>query len=185
MVRAFVAIEVPDLRVMDGLVSFQKELEATRADLKLVERENLHFTVKFLGEVTDAQVREADGRLKALRLPGAEVTVEGVGAFPSLGRPNVVWVGVSNDDAAKVEGIAGPVIRALSGIGEEERRPFQAHLTVARVRAGASRQNLETLLRTSTGRSFGTVRLSEFKLKSSVLTPKGPIYSDVGAYPLN
>ncbi|MDV3293160.1 MAG: RNA 2',3'-cyclic phosphodiesterase [Nitrososphaerales archaeon] len=182
--RAFVAIDVPDINVIDAMVAFQGELEATRADLKLVARESLHFTVKFLGEVTDAQAKEADARMRELKLPAEDVAVRGVGAFPSLGRPGVVWVGVASDDEAKVSGIAGPIARVLNGIGEEDRRPFQAHITVARVRPGPSRQNLEALIRANIDRPFGGVRLSEFKLKSSTLTPKGPIYSDVGVYRL-
>jgi len=182
--RAFVAIEIPDPRVMEKLVAFQKELEETRADLKIVERENLHYTVKFLGEITDAQATEVDRRLKALKLARAEVTARGVGAFPSPGRPRVVWVGVADGDSEKVEAIAGPVIRALGGIGEQDDRPFQAHLTLARVRSGVNRQNLEKLLRERRDVTFGSVVMAEFKLKSSVLTPRGPIYSDVGVYRL-
>lgn len=181
--RAFVAIEIPNPEVMDALVAFQRELAGTRADLKLVERENLHFTVKFLGEINEAQAAEADRRLKGIKLAGAAVLVKGVGAFPDLGRPNVVWVSAGQDDSQKVKAIATPIMQSLSGIGEDK-RPFQPHLTVARVRSGANRQSLEELIRASSDRSFGTARISEFKLKSSVLTPKGPIYSDVGVYPL-
>jgi 2'-5' RNA ligase len=170
---------------MDRLVALQRELEETRADLKIVEKENLHYTVKFLGEITEAQAAEVDRRLKALKLARANITAKGVGAFPSPSRPRVVWVGVAEGDSQKVEAIAGPVIQALSGIGEEEDRPFQAHLTVARVRSGANKQNLERLLRESQDRVFGPVEITDFKLKSSVLTPKGPIYSDVGVYRLN
>jgi 2'-5' RNA ligase len=182
--RAFVAIEIASSEVMDGLVAFQKELEGTRADLKLVERANLHFTVKFLGEVTEARAMEVDRRLRAMKLAGATVTVGGIGAFPSPNRPRVVWTGVASEDSPKVAAIAEPVIQALRGIGEEDERPFQAHLTLARVRSGANRQILERFLRSSAARFFGTTMLSEFKLKSSVLTPKGPIYNDVGVYRL-
>jgi len=184
LMRAFVAIEIPDPRVMEKLVAFQRELEETRADLKTVERENLHYTVKFLGEITDAQASEVDRRLKALKLAKAEVTAKGIGAFPSPSRPRVVWVGVAEGDSQKVEAIAGPVIQALGGIGEEDNRPFQAHLTLARVRSGVNRQSLEKLLRDSKDTTFGPVTITEFKLKSSVLTPRGPIYNDVGVYRL-
>jgi len=183
--RAFVAIEIPDPQVMERLVAFQRELEETRADLKIVERENLHYTVKFLGEITEVQASDVDRRLKALRLARADVTAKGVGAFPTPNRPRVVWVGVGEGDAQKVDAIAKPVIEALRGIGEQDNRPFQAHLTVARVRSGANRQNLETFLRENRDRTFGPVEIKEFRLKSSVLTPKGPIYSDVGVYGLN
>lgn len=183
--RAFVAMEIPEPEVMEKLVAFQKELEATRADLKIVERENLHYTVKFLGEITEAQSVEVDRRLKALRLAKADITAEGVGAFPSPSRPRVVWAGVAEGDSQKVEAIAGPVIQSLRGIGEQDDRPFQAHLTLARVRSGANRENLERLLREREDTVFGPVVITEFKLKSSVLTPKGPIYNDVGVYKLN
>lgn len=183
--RAFVAIEIPDPQVMEKLVAFQRELEETRADLKIVERENLHYTVKFLGEITDAQVAEVNRRLKELKLAGARVTAKGVGVFPSPSRPRVVWVGVAEGDSQKVEAIAEPVIQSLRGIGEQDDRPFQAHLTLARVRSGVNRQNLEDLLRENRDTVFGPVAIAEFKLKSSVLTPQGPIYSDVGVYRLD
>lgn len=182
--RAFVAIEIPDPQVMERLVALERELESTMADLKAVERENLHYTVKFLGEITEAQASEVDRRLGSLRLPKARVTAKGVGAFPSLSRPRVVWVGVGEGDPQKVAAIAEPVIHALAGIGEQDDRPFQAHLTVARVRSEANKRNLEAFLRENHDRSFGAVEITEFKLKSSVLTPKGPIYSDVGVYGL-
>jgi 2'-5' RNA ligase len=183
--RAFVAIEIPNPKVMDALVAFQRELSATHADLKLVERENLHFTVKFLGEITAGQAAEADRRLRDVRMAGTTVSVRGAGAFPSLSRPRVVWAGVAREDSQKVVAIAEPITRSLKGIGEEDSRPFQAHLSLARVRSGANWQDLEALLRASADRLFGSAEIGEFKLKSSVLTPRGPIYNDVGVYPLS
>ena len=183
--RVFVAMEIPNPAVMEKLVAFQRELEATRADLKIVERKNLHYTVKFLGEISDSQAAEVDRRLKALRLPKAAITAKGIGAFPSPSRPRVVWVGVGEGDSEKVKAIAEPIISSLDGIGERDDRPFQAHLTLARVRSGVNKQNLEDLLLEREGDTFGPVEITEFKLKSSTLTPKGPIYSDVGVYRLN
>jgi len=181
--RAFIALELPDVGLVDGLVAFQRELQKTGGELKLVERENLHFTVKFLGEVSDADADEAAKRLRALKLSRASVMVKGVGAFPSPGHPNVVWVGVAKEDEEKVVQIAEPVIRALDGLGERESRPFQAHLTLARVRSGRGGGDLLSLIRVNSDREFGKVTLSSIKLKSSVLTPRGPIYADLGVYP--
>lgn len=182
--RVFVALDIPDARVIDDLVALQRELAATGADLKVVDRENLHFTVKFLGEVSDAQAKEASARLGALKLAGAEVTLKGVGAFPRPSRPTVVWVGLAPGDDAKVGPIANSVIRALEGIGESDARPFVAHVTVARVRSGRSREALESLLRENSERVFGTVKLESLRLVSSLLTPRGPVYTDLEAYQL-
>jgi RNA 2',3'-cyclic 3'-phosphodiesterase len=182
--RAFVALEVPDQSVLDSLVAFQRQLAGSGADLKVVERENLHFTIKFLGEITEAQAKEADSRLRALSLSGGEVEIAGVGAFPSPGRPRVVWVGVAPRDEPLVGGIARAVIGAVTGLGEADDRTFTAHVTLARVRSAGNLKELSALIGSSATRSFGSVRVRALKLKSSTLTPRGPVYSDMGVYPL-
>lgn len=181
--RAFVAIDAPD-KVLDALAGFQAELAGTGADLKLVERRNLHFTVKFLGEITEGQAAEVASRLSRLGIAGAAVEVRGVGAFPSPGRPRVLWAGVAPEHEALVSPIARAVITALDGIRESDERPFQAHITLGRVRSFRKSSELGEFLRANSARSFGGALLSELKLKSSVLTPGGPIYRDIGAFPL-
>src|SRR5438876_2510290 len=166
------------------MVSVQEELTKTQADLKIVGRENLHFTVKFLGEISEWQAREADKRLKSLELNRAVVALEGVGAFPSLGHPNVIWAGVAQADRGKIVPIAESVIAELRGIGEEDSRPFQPHITLARVRSAARREALVSLLQLNATRRFGEAELTHLKLKSSELTPRGPVDADVGVYAL-
>ncbi len=180
--RAFVAMELPPL-VLDSLSSFLGQVSSVGADLKVVERENLHFTVKFLGEITDAEAREADSRLRRLRLPAIRVEVKGVGAFPELSRPRVVWAGAARGREGLVAA-AQAIVDSLAGIGERDERPFQPHVTVARVRSAANIRGLQELVRDNSDRVFGEAGINEFKLKSSRLTPSGPIYSDAGAYPL-
>jgi 2'-5' RNA ligase len=159
-------------------------MSATGADLKVVEKENLHFTVKFLGEISEVQASEASTRLKGLSLRGAEVGVRGVGAFPSISRPRVVWAGVAQSDQQSITPLANTVITALDGIGERDKRPFQAHITLGRVRSERNVRQLERFLHDNSDMSFGLARLTELKLKSSQLTPGGPIYRDIGVYPL-
>jgi 2'-5' RNA ligase len=80
--------------------------------------------------------------------------------------------------------MAAEVISALEGIGERDDRPFQAHVTLGRVRSGRNLRQLGDLLARDSERQFGTAALTELKLKSSVLSPSGPVYSDVGVFPL-
>lgn len=181
--RAFVALEVPG-NVLASLAAFQVELAASGADVKLVERENLHFTVKFLGEISEGEAREADSRLKRLSLKSARVEVRGVGAFPSPSRPRVVWAGVSKEHEGLVIPTANEVIASLDGIGERDQRPFQLHLTLARVRSPNNVRGLQAVMAQNADRSFGFADLTSLKLKSSQLTPQGPIYRDVGEYKL-
>ena len=178
------ALEVPRESVITAMVSVQEELRKTQADLKVVSRENLHFTVKFLGEISEWQAREADKRLKSLELGRAAVTLEGVGAFPSSVHPNVIWAGVAQVDWGKIVPMAERVIAELRGIGEEDSRPFEPHITLARVRSAAKREALVSFLQLNATRKFGSAELTHLKLKSSELTPRGPVYADVGVYPL-
>lgn len=181
--RAFVALEVP-AGVLDAVFSFQRELAGVGADIRLVGRENLHFTLKFLGEISDADAQKASSRLAALSISGGTAEVRGAGAFPNLSGPRVVWAGVAKDDEEKVVSIARGVESALAGLGEQDSRPFRPHLTVARVRSGRNVDRLAELIRSNSDRAFGSASFTEFKLKSSNLTSSGPEYSDVGVFPL-
>ena len=183
VLRAFVALEVPG-HVLDALVDFQRSLSKTGADLKVVERENLHFTIKFLGDITDADVAETKSRLVKTSIPGAEIEVRGAGAFPKAANPRVVWAGSAPKDEEKVSFIAREVASSLGGIGESDDRPFRAHITLARVRSTRNSRLLSELLLNEADRLFGFAKLGHLKLKSSVLTPSGPIYEDIGVYPL-
>lgn len=180
--RAFVALEVPENQVLDSLKSMQRELARTGADLKAVERENLHFTIKFLGEINDAQAADADRRLKALTLRSTVAEIRGVGAFPSPSRPSVVWAGVARGHEEPVVAIASAVAGALEGIGKRDDRPFTAHLTLARVKSARNLPSLSAAIRSNAEKSFGSSNLSTLKLKSSQLTSRGPVYSDIGVY---
>ena len=183
-VRAFVALEILG-NVADSLVQSEKELEVTGADIKLVERENLHLNLKFLGEISEAQASEARFRLARLSLNGADVRVRGLGAFPAPSRPRVVWAGVAPEDESLVLAIAKEVMKALDGIGERDNRPFAPHITLGRVRSGRNVRELVEVLRLNAGREFGAAELREIKLKSSTLTQGGPVYRDEGVYPLS
>ncbi len=183
--RAFVALEIPVESVIREIISLQDELKRTEADLKIVGRENLHFTVKFLGEISDWQVREVDKILKSLDLEGAAaVAIEGVGVFPGLGNPKVIWIGVAEGDRGKIVPLAERVIAELRRVGEEDNRPFEPHITIARVRSPDNKQSLASFVRRNSTHQFGSVDLTHLKFKSSVLTPRGPVYADVGDYPL-
>ncbi|TLY05605.1 MAG: RNA 2',3'-cyclic phosphodiesterase, partial [Thaumarchaeota archaeon] len=114
----------------------------------------------------------------------AAVTLEGVGAFPSSVHPNVIWAGVAQADRGKIVPMAERVIAELRGIGEEDSRPFEPHITLARVRSAAKREALVSFLQLNATRKFGSAELTHLKLKSSELTPRGPVYADVGVYPL-
>lgn len=166
------------------MISVQDELVGTNADLKPVPHENLHFTVKFLGEISEADIAEVKRRLSTLDLSAEEVSLRGVGAFPNPRRPSVIWIGVAREDVQKITPLAERVIAVLDGLGEREERGFHAHITIARVRSGRSKEALFAFLEKHADHDFGHVKFETLKLKSSELTPRGPIYTDVGVFGL-
>ena len=170
--------------VRENLMKVEEELRQTRADIKLVERENLHFTVKFLGEIPESIVDEVDKRLGKLALMRMEVDVRGLGAFPDVRRPRVVWAGVSPHDLAPVSSSGQQVIDALEGIGESDDRGFHPHITMARVRSPRNVEALGSVIRECAAKEFGRSTITSLKLKSSILTPSGPTYRDVKEYAL-
>jgi RNA 2',3'-cyclic 3'-phosphodiesterase len=181
--RAFLAFETSP-EVVDRLVEVEDELRGTRADVKLVEKENLHFSVKFLGEIPDDLVAEIDRRIGALTISKMEVGVHGLGAFPDLRRPRVVWAGVSERDREGVVALCTAAIKALEGVGKSDDRPYHPHITLGRVRSPRNQEALVSVIREYSNQDFGSSLVLALKLKSSTLTPNGPIYRDVREYPL-
>lgn len=134
--RAFVAVELPaDVRARIG--AFQDQLAACGADVKWTEPPNLHVTVRFLGEIDAAQQSAIEALLRRVTAPRApiEVLLSELGAFPSVRRPRVVWLGISRGREALAE-VAAELERGLGACGiAPEDRPFAAHVTLGRVRS--------------------------------------------------
>jgi len=179
--RLFVALQLKDELVRRRLDEYEKELEKTGADIRLVSPELLHITLKFIGEVPDSQVEKIAESLEQVKGNAFSVNFDKVGAFPSLTRINVVWAG-SSKDSLVLEQLGKKVNEVTYGIGEEQ-KSFKPHVTLARVKSGRNIESLRRFL-ASTKVEFGVAEFNEFQLKRSVLTPSGPIYSDVRVYRL-
>ncbi len=181
--RAFLAFDLSP-EVIASLVRAQSELRDTRADVGVVAPENLHFTVKFLGDVSEDVVNTIDERVAGLGLTSFEATLAGLGAFPDLRRPRIVWAGVSQADEPVITERAQAVVEALDGIGKPDERDFLAHVTIVRVRSSRNVDALVAFTRQNGSRVFGRTKVESLKLKSSLLTPRGPVYTDVREYAL-
>lgn len=183
--RAFLAVSLPaDVRA--SLAVLQRGLAHSNADVKWVEPENLHVTLRFLGEITEEQRLALEALLERLA-PREEPFVlglEGIGAFPSLGSPRVFWVGLSTgrETAAR---IAGAIEREGATILlEKAERPFAAHVTLGRVRSPRHRPALVQRLRETSWRAPDPWRVSALTLYQSVLGPGGPRYTVLAEVPL-
>lgn len=181
--RAFLAFDISET-VRERLAVAQRELKSTGAEVSVVARENLHFTVKFLGDVPDQVAGIIDERLASLNLRAIDVTVNGLGAFPDRRHPRVVWAGVNAADEATVSQTAAAILVALKDVGKPEDKSFRPHITLARVKSPRNIVTLVDFVTKNSGREFGPTRISSLKLKSSQLTPNGSVYTDVREYAL-
>jgi RNA 2',3'-cyclic 3'-phosphodiesterase len=181
--RAFIAIELPkDVKV--ELAKLQDELKKSGADVKWVEPDNIHLTLKFLGEIDD---KKLDGTYKAMEDAAKEkklfrMRISSLGAFPKINFPRVIWVGVDKGDAQAKE-IAKQLEEKIQKIGiPKEDRPFSSHITIGRLRSGQNKDKLVEELNKLAG-TYGKEALEfdvqKITLFKSTLTPKGPIYEAI------
>ncbi len=171
--RCFVAVPVSE-DVRQAATQLQRELEQEGVRAKWVEGENLHLTLRFLGEIPESQASCLGQQLESLgeKMVPFWVQIGGLGTFPPRGRPRVIWAGVPAG-AAELEALAREVNRIAVQVGlPGEERPWHAHLTLGRVKGACPRRALETTAK----RILGRMLVQEMILYQSVLRPTGPIY---------
>ena len=180
-IRAFVAVDMDEASVISKLVEAQRALRDLGADLKLVEPENIHATVRFLGEVPAATIELVKEPLYEVKFSAFDMEFTGLGAFPNLRKINVVWVGMrkGKEEISRIFEQLEPRFRK-SGF-EPDNRGFSPHVTIARVKTGRMREELAKFVDEMRDTPFGVVHVEEVRLKRSVLTPKGPVYSTIHA----
>lgn len=186
-IRAFVCV-APPAEVVAGMEKFLAGLRALspHGGYKWVGREQLHLTLRFLGEAPESKVSAMDRALRLLKTPGPfEVEIAGAGGFPNLNRPRVLWMGVSQgaDALARLASLVEDA--AVSAGYERETRKFRAHLTLARAREESPiPENLREALTDATKLPAFFWRCESFILMRSELTRSGPIYTPLGEYEL-
>jgi len=171
--RTFVAIEVSNQDVLNSISQVQAELNVKA---KPVEIHNMHFTVQFLGEVPEEMVRKISSELSSLEFTPFSVSFVGVGVFPKLSSPRVIWIG-TNEGADELKKLAEVIRMKLSQLGFQPDKKFKSHVTIFRVKNKI--EGISDKLEKFSSYSFGKQMISEIKLKKSELTPNGPIYTDL------
>jgi 2'-5' RNA ligase len=179
--RCFVAVDIDDPSLKAAFVRTQGIILATGGDVKAVEEENIHITLKFLGEIPETRTTQVAELVKGIAFKPFTLDFHGVGVFPNPSRPSVVWAGVQGD-ASEMLMVFTELEKGLKTLGfEPERRPFQPHVTLCRVKSGRNRAQLAEAVKGLEDEEFGVLKVEHITLKRSVLTRSGPIYSTVAA----
>lgn len=179
--RLFVALEIP-LAVRQNLATLLESFRAITREPRWVRAENLHVTLKFLGEV-------AEGKVDALRSGFANTRSEkpialefrGLGFFPNEKHPRVFWAGM--EASSNLKTLAGDIEGAVEKLGiPREKREFSPHLTLARFERPRLPEALRQLIAENQQREFGSLRTNEFHLIQSKLKPAGAEYTTVATF---
>lgn len=175
--RTFVSVPIPP-EIRESTLREAESLLQDRG-IRWSRPENLHLTLKFLGEIQEDTISSIEEALEEIsrRHPAFEVELSGLGAFPGERRARVVWAGVKEGEE-NLKLLAEDVESSLEPLGfEEEQRPFHPHATLGRCRDKPLRLNLEGL--STTPRSFTADRVD---LMQSTLTNKGATYSPLASF---
>lgn len=179
--RCFVAVAVPE-ELKNKMLKIQDKLEQAGADLKLVEKENLHFTVKFLGEISDKEIEEVKTFLSDLEENSFGISIKGAGVFPNEDYIKTIWLGIE-ENKEKLLRLIEKINQGLDEIREEKRKP-EAHLTLARVKSAKNKEKLKMLVKELKDVEIGKMEVGSLKLMASELTPEGPKYRVLAEFKL-
>lgn len=184
-IRAFVAANL-DSGLKAALARVQDRLKATRADVGWVRPENLHLTLKFLGQVEESRLGVIGEAIAAAATGCGPIRLvfEGLGAFPRPRAARVVWIGLSHGAEALAE-LQARVEAGLESLGfAREGRLFTAHLTLGRVQSPAHREQLACALTSMPAEALGEMVLDRIELMKSNLSAGGARYSILRSFPL-
>jgi 2'-5' RNA ligase len=188
MIRAFIAIELKDKNTIENINSFSSRLKQNQTKIKLVEPENLHLTVKFLGHISDTLAKQIynilEREINEDMFKGNifNYKLKGVGQFNKF---SVIWVKLIGDTQF-LQQVNSSIVNILFErleVPRDRRSQFKPHLTIARLKKDKINfQNfsvLKNLINEHKNLELGPFTVNQVKLKKSDLTPKGPIYSDL------
>jgi 2'-5' RNA ligase len=188
-IRLFIAIELPD-ELKSGLLQLQERIQSPELRfVKWVAPKGIHLTLKFLGNVAENRVHEICTVMQTTceKIPPFVLRAGFLGAFPNLKQPRVLWVGITGDVHA-VQALQKNIDEAMLSLGfSKENRPFNPHLTLARLRdmtSPSERRHFSELVSNIQFERQYEFHVKDVDLMRSQLLPSGAIYSCLGRFEL-
>lgn len=168
--RIFISIDVPSW-IKRAVYSVQREL--LEYNINVVNSANMHFTIKFLGEVNSKKIQKIEQQLRTVRHSAFEVIIKGVSAFPNEHYVRVIWAGCKTKELVE---LVNKINKVLPEFPTEQ---FVGHLTLARVK---KKINLKSFFEKYREWRFGDFKVEKFYLMASELTPSEAKYSTLAEY---
>ncbi len=182
--RLFIAIKVKfDPDTYKAFHYIQDQLY--REKIKWVDVDNVHLTIKFLGDTDEDLIPEIKNALEDLTqgFNSTRLKMRSIGVFPNLQRPRVLWIGLEDNET--VSQLAKSIDEAMTTLGyEPEQREFKPHITLGRIKFLRDRRTLQQLIDKYDGHYFQDIPVEEIILYESQLRREGPVYTALGKFPL-
>jgi 2'-5' RNA ligase len=179
LIRSFIAIDVGEELKQNGLSKVQAILRNNDYSrvLKLVKPENIHITLRFLGEIDSSLVNQISECIDRISFNPFIINIKGLGVFPNFRRIRVIWAGIENGNE-EIKNLSYRIENEIRKLGfPSNKRKYNPHLTIARVRSRNLDIRLIETIKEFEDFEFGFFKVEFLELKRSVLTPRGPRYS--------
>jgi len=189
VIRAFIAVDIsPEILDQIKRISDDLNQQINNHAVRWVPAENIHLTLKFLGDVSvnNLELLTDALRLEAINHRPFSISVGGIGAFPSVRRPRVLWIGIEGPET--LLNLQHNIESQMARLGyEKDQRPFSPHLTLGRVSRSARPDEIRVVSQTVEAYNLGFLGITsvnDFHLYRSDLHPDGAVYTRILTLPL-
>lgn len=177
-IRAFLAIDLDD-DLKPKINKIIREFKQIDANIKYVDLQNLHFTLKFFGDIDTEGIDVLAERIENVvnDFDSFNIKIKGCGAFPNKNRIKVIWVGLDEDKILK--DLHDKLDKQFNSLGFDLDKKFSSHLTIGRMRSAKGKEKVKNTIESFDNVDIGSMEVTRIVLKKSTLTPSGPIYEDL------
>lgn len=183
-IRSFLAIEL-DEELVPKILDVQKEFKKTNANIKYVPSQNMHFTLKFFGNIDLDMVDDISSVVEKVikNYSSFDLNIKNCGCFPNKKVIKVLWLGL--EEGSPIKNLQKDLDKKFRILGFKKEKNFISHLTIGRVKSPKNKKEIREAIEKLENIEIGQMTVSRICLKKSTLTPQGPIYEDIKVFELN
>ena len=183
-VRSFLAIEL-DEELLPKILDVQDEFKKVNANIKYVPSQNMHFTLKFFGNIDLNMADDISNAVNKVikNYSSFDLNIKNCGSFPNKNLIKVIWLGL--EEGSPIVDLQKDLDKEFKKLGFKKERNFISHLTIGRVKSPKGKKEIRKTIERLEDIEIGKMAVSRICLKKSTLTPQGPIYEDIKVFELD